>query len=43
MYQIEAMIIWLVTKILTTKESVQLAQAMSFDFKDNINLSKCAL
>jgi hypothetical protein len=41
MYLIEAMIIWLVTKILTTKESLQLA--MSFDFKDNISLSKCAL
>jgi len=37
------MIIWLVTEILSIKESLQLAQAMSFDFKDNISLSKCAL
>jgi len=43
MYQIEAMIIWIVIKILPTKKSLQLAQAMSFDFKDNISLSKCAL
>lgn len=43
MYQIEAMINWLVIKILATKESLQRTQAMSFDFKDNISLSKCAL
>jgi hypothetical protein len=42
MYQIEAMIIWFVIKILLAKESLPLAQAMGFDFNDNNSLSKCA-
>jgi hypothetical protein len=41
-YQVEDIMIWLTTKILPTKDNLQLDQPMNFAFKIVMNLSELA-